>query len=493
MTDNRVKRVLNAPIFAWTVMALALLTVVVAVFFPIRSDDVFMYLALGRRMFNGGIPATDPFLFSMPNYHWHVLHEWGSYFFYYAAYLVGGFSGVIALKALLIGLMVFVAGFPLIRKRSFLLIPLIILALYPGAERFEEKASLFSDLFTLLLIRVLLSQNISRKLWLIAVPILFLLWSNLHPGMPLGFVIFGLVLAVKIFQHDFVRAKLWSQSLALSVICCLANPLGLEGFLYPFEKVFSPDWQIFRKLFFEWRPTFTPGFSTSFEVITLVAVWIVVAVVLLMNRRKKPILEFIFFALMVYLGTDAIRFMMLASLGSLLIVSKFIAQIHFEAKYDRAGWLCAGILQLSLLLMICFNGYPTFNGTLFPGTGVNEDLLPVKAADFIEQANWPGNMFNETNWGSYFAWRWDGQRKVFYHGHIDDPTFLDRTYMDAYRSPEKFDKLMHDYNIQIFVTTPQKLIAENPRSIQNLIRHVDKDWKIAYFDPAAAVLFHLSK
>lgn len=74
----------------------------VAVFFPIRSDDIFMYLALGKRFLSGEFPEIDPFLFSMPTFHWHTAHEWGSYIIFYLTYLLGGYTALIALKAALL-------------------------------------------------------------------------------------------------------------------------------------------------------------------------------------------------------------------------------------------------------------------------------------------------------------------------------------------------------------------------------------------------------
>jgi hypothetical protein len=55
----------------------ALSAIAMACTFPVQSDDIFMYLAIGRRFFNDGrLPRIDPFLFSLPDYHWHITHEW---------------------------------------------------------------------------------------------------------------------------------------------------------------------------------------------------------------------------------------------------------------------------------------------------------------------------------------------------------------------------------------------------------------------------------
>src|SRR5262245_22518463 len=72
-------------------------------FFPVQSDDIFMYLAIARRvMREGTFPPVDPFLFSIPNYHWHILHEWGSHLLAYAVFSLAGWTGLIVAKLALI-------------------------------------------------------------------------------------------------------------------------------------------------------------------------------------------------------------------------------------------------------------------------------------------------------------------------------------------------------------------------------------------------------
>jgi hypothetical protein len=61
-----------------SVVILSMASVFLATFFPARSDDLFMYLTLGQKLLSGQLPTVDPYLFSMPDHHWHLSHEWGT-------------------------------------------------------------------------------------------------------------------------------------------------------------------------------------------------------------------------------------------------------------------------------------------------------------------------------------------------------------------------------------------------------------------------------
>ena len=109
---------------------LTLACVVLLALFPVQSDDIFMYLAIARRFFEtGAFPKTDPFLFSLPDFHWQIWIEWLSYFFWYGGYKLAGFTGLILQKT---AVLVATASLPLWLahklKNKSPLVPLLVLA-----------------------------------------------------------------------------------------------------------------------------------------------------------------------------------------------------------------------------------------------------------------------------------------------------------------------------------------------------------------------------
>ncbi len=452
---------------------LSQLTLGYACFTPVRSDDLFMYLELGKKVFAGEFLNFDPFLIQAPSPNWHIAHEWGSYLLFYSIFWLGGFNFVIAFKTLLISLMSFLLVWTLIKNKNYLAGPLLLIGAYAGCLRFSEKASLISDFFCVLLIFVMTQKNKSQKMFLFGVPALFLIWVNCHPGFPLGLFLLGLLVLTQKPRILFVK------SFFISVLACMINPLGIKGFLYPFEKIWGGEWMIFRTHFLEWMPTFSPGAFAVPEVLCLVAIWALTAFLLIKN---KSIFETVVFIFLVLLGHNALRFMFVSALGCLILISQNLKPIK-SIRFLSLGF------QMAALVLVIGWGYPTHTGFIEAGGGVSPYALPIGAADFIESNHWSGNLFNETDWGSYFVWRFDGALKVAYHGHIDCPKFLDEVYMKIYRSDIEVQSLIEQMNIKMFVLRKRVLAKGHPMEIRYLSRAVQQgEWVIAYYDDLSVIL-----
>ncbi|HEY8270448.1 MAG TPA: hypothetical protein VIG33_06125 [Pseudobdellovibrionaceae bacterium] len=163
------------------------------------------------------------------------------------------------------------------------------------------------------------------------------------------------------------------------------------------------------------------------------------------------------------------------------------------SQWNFGGWVFALTLQEFLFWGVLTNGYPSFLGHQFVGGGIKGLAFPDTAADFIEKNQVTGNIFNETDWGSYLAWRWHGERKVFYHGHIDDPAFLKNEYMKVYRSPAEFEDLVQKNDIKIFLMRTMRFTPGYRLTIKNLVDGMARgEWKLIYSDPNASILIKTS-
>ncbi|MBK9323282.1 MAG: hypothetical protein IPM97_10130 [Bdellovibrionaceae bacterium] len=229
--------------------------------FPIQSEDLFMYLALAREYFeNGRFPVRDPFLLADTN-SWTIMHQWLSYFIFYGLYLLGGYSAIIMAK---VGFIISILSFPLFwLRKNWAVVFFWGLSVLVGSLamsfRLVERTSLFSDVFVTLTLGILIKEVESPKRWKYLLPAIFLLWVNLHPGFPTGWVLCGLALVAS--AKKWRTKEFWHLAFVSigSVLVCLVNPRGLQGALYPF--VFSQqEGKLFRKLYYEWFPTFDPLF-----------------------------------------------------------------------------------------------------------------------------------------------------------------------------------------------------------------------------------------
>src|SRR5207302_10360626 len=110
----------------------------------------------------------------------------------------------------------------------------------------------------LLWLRRYLEGRSRRILWL---PLLMVLWANLHSGWAIAFVILGVALvaeaALWAWDRGFAHvAHLRTLGLvtALSILAVAATPHGLALYAYPFQTQFSTAQQ---NLIAEW---FSPDF-----------------------------------------------------------------------------------------------------------------------------------------------------------------------------------------------------------------------------------------
>jgi hypothetical protein len=148
----------------------------------LAGPDAFWHWDLGRRIVASGLPRTDPYSFLTEGRTW-VLNQWGADAIFGVADRVGGLPLLAILTALLVG-----GGIALIGREMYRTAPSLttvgVLALVVAASL--SNWSLRGNLFTFLLIPLMLHElgRDDRRPW----PLLLLLiaWANLHATFVLG-------------------------------------------------------------------------------------------------------------------------------------------------------------------------------------------------------------------------------------------------------------------------------------------------------------------
>lgn len=443
-----------------------------------------MYLAIAQKsLSNGGIPTEDPFLFSFKN--WHVYHEWLSYFIWYLFYSVASFTGVILFKAFLwvSAFLVIIWKKGLEKSSQAIALCILFLAAVGSSHRFVEKASIFSDMFFVFLLVMLLqpTKDWKKIRWLL--PVLFLFWVNLHPAFILGLALLGLYLLT---QRSW-PSKDQIQSLIFSLAACFINPEFWKGVIFPLQTALKLDWEIYHKINFEWISTFNPMFTATFEVKALIYLAIVTLfLVMLQFRNIKFLFSISVYLLLLYLLWKASRFMSTASLGfaALCLYNMDELSLFKNKNIARAASYAMGFLFIILNIWILNKGYDSASGHREISFAVHSVEMPVAAADFVLENKLSGRFFNEFGWGSYLAWRFSGNPEIFIHGHIDDPKLLLHDYFGVGKSKEFFDASVKKYGIKYFFLNVKNLITSPPPL---LLRFFDP-MKIVYQDEQAIIL-----
>ncbi len=468
--------------YVWIALA-TLLGVMLAT--PIIDGDVFFALSLGRWLFHTGlIPATDPFLYTLKD--WHVLHQWLSYPIFYIFHFVGGAFGLVFLRIL-----IWFALFGIIIRKSIkwtvpqsLTLLILFVALIPCSYRFIDRASVFSDLILIWMTAELLQSPVLSRRMLFLFPLLFALWVNLHAGFVIGLALYSGYVVTRFRKASIL---LW-VSLVTSYLACLLNPNFLEGALFPLYTAFKPEWALYRAINFEWMPTFEDPFLSTWEVRTLILLLLSCFTLILWawfkNWRRITFALFAF-CIYAYLAQSATRFMSTSALGFALLAvySLSISGFQLGQQFERFLSRSLAAVFLGLALWAVANGYPSVTGHRNIAVGIDEKSFPVAAAKYIEENKLEGRIFNQYEWGSYLIWALDRRDNLFIHTHIDDPRLLVDGYYGTGKTSQEFEETVAKFNIRYFLLDKKIMSMQPAPALLSSLA----TWKILYQDETAVL------
>lgn len=464
------------------VTATILFFIISLTFYPIQSDDLFMYLAIARNYFStGNFPSVDPFLYTTTQSAWTIWHQWLGYFAFYGLYTAGGFNLIILAKTLLLSVMVMIPALFIRRPIEVLVWSLsVILALYGISFRFMERTALFSDFFILLVLLITLLEYRRPSRWKYFLPLIFLFWVNLHPAFPVGWILCALFL---IFRISKFKTKSYQHFLILtvmSVFVCWINPQGLQGLLYPF-KFAGQEAQVYRQYYFEWLPTLHTMYRYQWHTFFLVLMVLVNLSLLVKVRKAKPLFETILSLFFIAYGFYAIRFVPTFGFG-LVLLNTFLSFKIKDFNWVKPLTYIIALTAFCLGVKNIFFGYETISGPRHFGLGLDEKVIPEKAARFIMQYPQIGNVFNSHMFGSYLVWAWHDTRKVFYHGFVTDMNLFLNEYAAFSKNKAVFESQVEKYQIRAFLLDRFK---GNESLIQILTENAR--WALAYQDESSLI------
>ena len=210
-------------------ICLVLVSALCAGLHTVGDSDMGWHLATGRWVIqHHQIPRTDVLSFTSPGKEWTYPPFAGVLLFLvYSAFSYAGLSWFCALACLAV-----VAY--LVRRGDLCSALLAMLAVASIATRTAARADLFTTLFFALFLGELWAyhRGLRSRLWLL--PVIMLLWVNLHPGFIAGIAAIGAYLLIEISDLPFAGRRqavlfrlrrVWPW-LAASVAATLLNPWG---------------------------------------------------------------------------------------------------------------------------------------------------------------------------------------------------------------------------------------------------------------------------
>jgi len=457
--------------------------------------DYWWHLRTGQWILEEGrIPYTDPFSFTMQGQPW-IAHSWLADIGMILLYrYVGPFSLLLLRSLLQVGTWVLLLKMLWDRwPRLWGPLLLLLVALLASARFWLARPNTVSLVLTVVLVYLwwLYKRHGLDRLWLL--PLLFVLWANLHSGW-----IYGLLLLGALFVGEALAGRFWPDPFPLgrkrwlrfglfSLLCLPAvviNPYGPRLLLYPFTYYFGGITQ-HTNYVAEWL---SPNFH---ELSNLLFALLLLAVIAVLAWRRGTIAPAETLALVLFVGL-ALSSVRAAGIAIPLIIWS-IAGVMGEGVAARpaparrgawrppsktTSWLWHGATLLLVLLLLAGIGveyalWGRANG--FSG----ENAVPQDAVTALAQLG-AQRMFNSYNWGGYIIWRLYPEHLVFMDGRADlygDALFSQ--YMQVWKAGPAWAQVLADYQVDAIICERQGPLAT--------VLTASSGWRPIYVDEEAAV------
>jgi len=494
---NKVNPILKKPNYIISVLILLTFFFVLMTHLSqeVRDLDIWLHLKTGEQIvLNNKVDLTDRYSFTKPGSQW-INHEWMFQIIAFLCFNKFGFDGLILLQNLvfaLIFLLMFLLGF---RNRNFLFLSsMLYILLLNASYRFTIRPDMFSVLFLVLFLFILLEKN--KYLYLL--PILQIFWANFH-----GFFFLGPIL-ILIFAITKKDLKLWVM-LILVILANLVNPQFINGALYPFKTGVGliKDRFIFQFVQ-ELRPPLSLHAIFNLRDWTfLKALIIISAFSFRFNQKRFNPSLLLLWLISLMLSFLAVRNIVYFSFISVIAIFYNVRQrLATDQSLSNKRLTDKNYYYIGRYFLICILGlsmvknanhlintrYFDFDNYNFKSGLWGESLrnFPSSAIDFIVTNNLPERMFNDFNSGSYFIGKAFPKKRVFIDGRTE---FYGNEFLKQYKKICEGDKeavegAIEKYNLEGFILT--NTISNFDDKLAKLLIE-NKDFKLIYFNEDALI------
>jgi hypothetical protein len=475
--------------------------------FFLEDDDTYRHILTGETILKTWqIPFQDSYSYTAAGQPW-IAHEWLAEVVFALFHKIGGLNGVVFLSTTLVSLtFYFLYKFLLYRQINPLLgIVLTVFAALASHLHWLARPHLFSFLFLLgfLIILELFEQDDLNYLkWL---PLMMLVWVNLHAGSILGLALMALYLGSAYVRTIFQPAepeaaqrkcKLLVRAFLLTLAATLVNPHGVKILFFPFQLT---RMQAGMNSFLEWM-------SPNFHILKAAHLFVVLCVtVLLLSKKRLRMVEAGLFALLLYMSLYSMRYI---SLMAILItplvairaqdllqeVAGHLSQFKFMQRWKRGGETlprqvhlheaqCKGSHWIYAALALCFIHSWSITQTMglsLRDCKISPEFFPVDAVQFARQNQLSGKLFNQDFWAGYILQETYPGGKIFFDGRTD-MYGKERTkeYLQVARAEKGFEKILDKYEVNWVLYEVQTPLCRALRASDN--------WKRVYSDGVANI------
>ncbi len=461
------------------------------------DPDTWWHLRSGQYILeNLTIPTTDPFSHTRGDMLW-IDHGWLAQIFWYGLYALGGWAAVALALAALVTL-AFWFVWQQIDANLFVAAAAMILGAIVSSVVWAARPQMVSFVLTAVVAYLLHRYKRQKGDLLPWLPLVMLLWVNVHGGFAIGFMLMMAYLAGEaannLTRHHEDPAASWTRlkHLLLAVIVSLAvvviNPHTWRMWLYPFQTV---GIGALREFIQEWQ---SPNFHLIWVQPFILMLLLVIAA-LARTTRRADWTDLALVAMWTIWALFAARNIAIFGVVVTPILARY-ADLAWTEQWHRWGFqrvpfsqpLAASrrrsgvILNWGLLALIVVAALIKIALPLTPGANLKaeQDSLPYEAVNFLQDTQPAGPLFNSYNWGGYLIFRLWPDYPVYIDGRTDlyDDAFI-RRYLEVMVADEGWQQTLDEDGINLIFIEANSTLAK--------FLPLEAGWQELYRDEMAVI------
>lgn len=466
----------------------------------IGTADAWIHLYMGKYIWHAKeLPSVEPFIYTMTGEP--VLYSsWLFGLIYYLAYLLFNIYGVILLKAFTVATVFYILLKDSVRTdgnyalAAVMLVVVAILTRY----RFTERPETFMMLFLSFSIFSLNAFVYEGRKYIYALPVISLLWANMHSSIGLMFIpflsfVFGGTIqrflgSRMTFSNTPSKSQLSSIALisVLSFAASLINPNFIGQYMFGTQFLASgwykknivelqpPSWEIIK-----WPYLFTAAILASFAI-----QWIT-AYRKSGLKEHPPITDILLVIPFIVLSFTAMRFMaLLGIVGGPVLIRSMAAYAPESLKrpfFGKTGAAVSVILLIAITILAISRVEPFGDKKKIFGFGIDYYFAPEGALAYMDKRGISGRVYNTINYGGYIVWRDFPKRSAFIDPRVYSTLDLLEGQYTALRNPALFDSFEEKYGFDSALIEYPNIAEDMPRTWSDLAFSNQK-WALVYWD-----------
>jgi hypothetical protein len=392
--------------------------------------DVWWHLAVGRWITDhGALPTTDPFsrLGLEQGRPW-VAYSWLYELVIFRLYQSFGLAGIVLYRLALV-LLIVIAFAQLQLRREWRVAPgfipafLAVLTLLPLTTERPWLVTILGTVLTLQAMLALRDGSATWRTW--CLPMLFVLWANVHIQFVYGMFVLGAGCIAPVIDRCTACAAAddctsfnsvgWRRLILLSVLCGLATlvtPFGIGLYKVMWEYMSQPV--AFNLVYELTAPNFRDLWDWALLALTCGAFYEVG------RRGQRSALSLLLLAGATYCAFHARRDMWFLSAVAIGVLASLAPSRPVKPTIPPAF---LGLGAMAAVLLAMFVAAQRIDNEQCQRQ-VAQDY-PAEAVDFIRMNAPPGRIYNTFDWGGYVIWSLpdrpvsiDGRTNLYGEAHL---------------------------------------------------------------------------